>query len=158
MKQLSEEQALSRLATTCSRSEHCISQVREKMYTWGLPPEMQDRIIDYLTTHQYIDEARYARIFIEDKMQFNGWGPRKVAQALYAKHIDKEVFQPILDEIDPQTFIEQLRPLLRQKQRSLTADNHFQRHAKLVRFALSRGYDMDTIRACIGETEEEYDD
>ena len=155
MKQLSEEDALRRLAASCSRSEHCISQVREKMRTWGLSSDQQDRIVAYLTEHDYIDEARYARIYIQDKIQYNGWGLRKVAQSLFYKQIDKEIYQPILDEIDPQTYIDQLRPLLQQKQKSLKADRPYQRYAKLVRFALSRGYDMDTIRACIGKAEDE---
>ena len=155
MKPITEEIARERLAVLCSRSEHCISQVREKMYTWGIAPEAQDRIVDYLLAHQYIDEERFARVYIEDKVQYNGWGPRKIAQMLAAKRIDKQVVRNILEEIDPQVFVEQLQPLLRQKQRSVTGKTDYERYCKLIRFALGRGYEMETIRQCLEEVEED---
>ena len=35
--------------------------------------------------------AAEARMFIRDKMRLNHWGPRKIEQALWAKHIDGTV-------------------------------------------------------------------
>ena len=52
-----------------------------------------------------------------------------------------------------------LRPLLKQKRRSVKAANDYELNQKLVKFALSRGFTYDIIRQCIdGDVDEMVDD
>ena len=50
-----------------------------------------DKIIDRLKAEKYIDEARYCRSFINDKLRFNKWGRKKIEFALKQKQIPLEL-------------------------------------------------------------------
>lgn len=150
-KEITEEKALSRLAALCSRGEHCTGELSEKMQRWNLSDEAQARIMAFLTEHHYVDDTRYARAFIHDKVEYNKWGRKKIEQALWAKNIDESVYAHILDEIEENVWEKTLFPLLLTKEKSIKAENDYERNVKLLRFALSRGFSMDTARRCIEE-------
>ena len=135
MKPLSEEQALNRLAALCSQAEYCQGDMMKKMEQWGL------------VDNRYVDDSRYCRCFVEDKIRYNGWGRRKIEQALYAKQVSASIYRPILDEVPAETYVDILRPMLTQKWRTITGRNDYERSQKLIRFALGRDYDI--IRRCI---------
>ncbi len=65
----------------------------------------------------------------------------------------------MLDEVDDEQYLSVLRPLLKQKRRSIKAASDYELNQKLVKFALSRGFTFDIIRQCISgdidETEDE---
>ena len=92
MKQtLTEQEAFLRLATLCAQAEHCEKEMRDKMKRWELDETTQDKIIERLTKERYIDDERYARAFVKDKIRYNKWGRRKVEQALWLKRINQDV-------------------------------------------------------------------
>ncbi len=145
MKQLTEKEVLRKLTATCARREHCIFEMREKMKQWQVDEDTQQRAIDYLTEHQFIDEERFCRAFVKDKLTYNKWGRKKVEQALFAKRLSGDLIERVLDEVEPENYEATLRPLLETKRKSIKADSDYERNAKLIRFALSRGFTMDTI-------------
>ena len=149
MKQKSEQDAYLTLAALCAQAEHCQYEMLEKMRRWELDDEAQARVMQRLVSERYVDDERYARAFVKDKVRYNKWGRRKVEQALWQKHIDEDIRQQVLDEIDDEEYISVLRPLLKQKRRSTKAANDYQLNQKLMRFALGRGFTFDIIRQCI---------
>ena len=158
MKEMTEQQALLKLSALCAQAEHCSYEMTEKMHRWGLPDEVQARIMARLTQERYIDDERYSRLFVREKIKFNKWGRRKVAQALMAKRIDHETMQRVLDDVDDEEYLAVLRPLLKSKRRQLKPMTPYEATSRLVRFALSRGFTMDLIRQCIDVTDEIDDD
>jgi regulatory protein len=158
MKEMTEQQALLKLSALCAHAEHCSYEMTEKMHRWGLPDEVQARIMARLTQERYIDDERYSRLFVREKIMFNKWGRRKVAQALMAKRIDHETIQHVLDDVDDEEYLAVLRPLLKSKRRQLKPMTPYEATSRLVRFALSRGFTMDLIRQCIDVTDEIEDD
>ena len=148
-KEMTEQEAYLQLAALCAQAEHCQQEMRDKMRRWGLNDTMQDRIIARLIKEHYIDDERYARAFVKDKIRYNKWGRRKVQQALWLKHIDSDIQQRVLDEIDEKEYLDVLRPLLKQKRKSVKAESDYELNQKLVRFALGRGFSFDIIRQCL---------
>ena len=130
----------------------------EKMRRWGIDDDVQARVMAYLIKGKYVDDERFCRLFVRDKIRFNGWGRRKVEQALYQKRIDKVVSGPILDAIDDSEYINVLRPLIRSKRKSIKAASEYERNQKLMKFALSRGFEWNIIRQCIEGAEIEDSD
>ena len=155
-KEMTEQEAYLQLATLCAQAEHCEQEMRDKMKRWEIDETVQNRIIDRLVKERYIDNERYARAFVKDKMRYNKWGRRKVQQALWMKRIDNDIQQRVLDEIDDKEYLDVLRPLLKQKRKSTKAANDYELNQKLVRFALGRGFTFDIIRQCL-EVDEEMD-
>ena len=148
-KDMTEQEAYLQLAALCAQAEHCQQEMRDKMRRWELDETVQNRIIDRLIKERYVDDERYARAFVKDKIRYNKWGRRKVQQALWQKHIDADIQQQVLDEIDEKEYLDILRPLLKQKRKSIKAESDYELNQKLIRFALGRGFDFDIIRQCL---------
>ena len=148
-KEMTEQEVYLQLAALCAQAEHCQQEMRDKMRRWELDETAQDRIIARLVKERYIDDERYARAFVKDKIRYNKWGRRKVQQALRLKHIDADILQRVLDEIDEKEYLDVLRPLLKQKRKSIKAASDYELNQKLVRFALGRGFGFDIIRQCL---------
>ena len=148
-KDMTEQEAYLQLAALCAQAEHCQQEMRDKMRRWEINETVQNRIIDRLIKERYIDDERYARAFVKDKIRYNKWGRRKVQQALWQKHIDTDIQQRVLDEIDEKEYLDILRPLLKQKRKSIKAESDYELNQKLIRFALGRGFGFDIIRQCL---------
>ena len=149
MKQKTEQEAYLTLAALCAQAEHCQWEMTEKMRRWELDEAAQARVMQKLVKERYVDDERYARAIVKDKVQYNKWGHRKVEQALWQKHIDEDIRQRVLNEVADDEYLDVLRPLLKQKRKSIKASNDFELNQKLMRFALSRGFTFDLIRQCI---------
>lgn len=154
MKQITEKEAMLRLSTLCAQAEHCTYEMVEKMRKWELTDEAQTRVLEYLTKHKFVDDERFARYFVIDKIRYNKWGRRKVEQALWAKHIDDDIKSKVLDEVCEDEYIKVLRPLLQSKRRSIKAANDYEQRMKLIRFAIGRGFTMDIVSKCIDNIDE----
>ena len=148
-KEMTEQEAYLQLAALCAQAEHCEQEMRDKMRRWELDETAQNRIVARLIKERYVDDERYARAFVKDKIRYNKWGRRKVQQALWQKRIDADVQQRVLDEIDEKEYLDILRPLLKQKRKSIKAESDYELNQKLVRFALGRGFGFDIIRQCL---------
>lgn len=149
MKQKTEQEAFLTLAALCAQAEHCQWEMTEKMRRWELSEEAQARIMERLTKERYVDDERFARAFIKDKIRYNKWGRRKVEQALWQKHIAEDIRQQTLDEVSYEEYLDVLKPLIKQKRKTIKAKNDYEINQKLMRFALSRGFTFDIIRQCI---------
>ena len=156
-KEKSYEQILSTLTALCSGAEHCEHEMREKMRRWGVDNSTQQKVIDYLVAEHYIDEHRYCRAFVREKIRFNHWGQRKIEQALYAKRIDRSVQTEVLSEVSDEEYVEVLSSLLRTKESSIKANSDYEKYQKLIRFALGRGFTFNIIKQCL-DCECEVDD
>ena len=151
----SEKDAYLTLAALCAQAEHCQYEMTEKMRRWELSDEAQARIMQRLLSERYVDDERFARAFVKDKIRYNKWGRRKVEQALWQKRIDEDIRQRVLDEVADEEYLQVLQPLLKQKRKSTKANSDYEMNQKLVRFALSRGFTYDIIRQCLDIEEEE---
>ena len=108
---------LKRLTALCARSEHSSGEMAEKMRRWQVEPQLQAQLMQYLTEHGFVDDERYARAFVRDKLLYNHWGRAKTDMALRAKGVNEDIRRQALDDIADDDYTEQLRPLLQQKAR-----------------------------------------
>ena len=143
------EMALQRLSALCASAEHCEYEMTEKMRKWEVEESDFERIMEYLRKAKFVDDERYARAFVKDKIKYNKWGRRKVEQGLWAKHITEDIRQRVLDEVDDSQYKSVLTDLLKSKRRSIKAANDYEMNRKLIKFALSRGFDYAIVRQCI---------
>jgi regulatory protein len=155
MNEKTEQDAYLTLAALCAQAEHCQHEMTEKMRRWQMSDEAQARVMQRLVAERYVDDERYARAFVRDKIRYNKWGRRKVEQALWQKHIDEDIRREVLDAVGDEEYLEVLRPLLQQKRRNTKAASNYELNQKLMRFALSRGFTFDLIRQCIDVDDEE---
>ena len=140
---------LNKAATYASRCEHCESEVREKLLTWGGTSEEADEIIAYLIEERYIDNQRYANSYTKDKFRFNHWGKYKIGMMLRSKNIDSDIIEEALNQIDEEEYIEKLQQILHDKLRSIKYSSEYEKKGKLFKFAQSRGFESSAISKVI---------
>lgn len=151
---MTEQDALKRLMIVCAKGEHCCQEMREKMWKWGIDTNTQEKIVNQLLDRQFINEERFCRAFVNDKIVFNRWGKRKIEAALYQKRIDKSIINAVLAEIDNQSYVEQLQPLIASKRKQMKAElSDYEVNQRLLRFAIGRGYTYDVIKLAIGNVD-----
>lgn len=149
------KQAYEKLSALCARSEHCQQELLDKMAQWGVAADEQAAVMARLVSERYVDDERFCRAFILDKIRYSKWGRRKIEQSLWMKHIDESISRPMLDDIEDEEYISVLKPMIRQKQRSTTGRNDYERYMKVIKWAMGRGYTMDIIRQCMDIRDED---
>lgn len=145
MKPLTYEQALSRAASLCSGSEHCSSEIRKKLLLWGLTPTQAEEIILNLINEKYIDNIRFCRAYCLDKFRYNHWGRIKIGQMLRMLEMKNEDINEGLESINEEDYKEGLLHILTQKNRQLKDSDPYIRKGKLIRHALSKGFESYLI-------------
>ena len=150
-----EQEAYLTLAALCAQAEHCQHEMLEKMRRWEVPETVQARVMAKLIKERYVDDERYAQAFVKDKIRYNKWGRRKVEQGLWQKRIDEDIRKRVLDEVDDNEYLDVLRPLLKQKRKTIKAKNDYELNQKLMRFAMGRVFTFNLIRQCLDVEEPE---
>lgn len=136
----------------CSRAEYASGEIRERLLRKGLSVSDAQKIVDSLIDTRFIDDARFARAFVRDKVNFSRWGKKKIALALYQKRVPRDIIRESIDEIDEDTYIKGLVELLASKMRSLGIESEeldYETKSRLYRFAASRGYESSSISAAL---------
>ena len=128
--------------------------MKEKMTRWGIDEDAQQRVVEYLVANRYVDDRRYARSFVNDKLKYNKWGPRKIEQSLWMKHIDESILREALDDVDNEEYISVLRPLLTSKRKTTKAETDYEMNQKLLRFAIGRGFTFEQVKEVKDDVDE----
>lgn len=142
---MDKKAVLSRMQALCSRREYCAREIADKIRknVPEMTPQDVEDIIASLKEDKFLDDLRYASAFARDKSSIQGWGPVKIRYMLSSKGIPPAVISDALEEIDTQKASLKLEKMLEAKARTLEGDP--QKKYKLIKFALSRGYDPSDL-------------
>jgi regulatory protein len=148
-KEYTIEELLHKAASYCSISEHCVSEVEDKLNAWGVSSGDKQKIIDRLISEDFINEKRFCTYFVKDKFRFNKWGKIKITFALKSKGLDKEIILNAIGTIDDGEYEEMLASLLKTKLVGLKYEFEYEKQGKLFRFAQSRGFENNVIERAL---------
>ena len=96
------------------------SDLAAKLAQRNVPEEIAARLLDRFEEVGLVDDAAFARGWVEQRQSGRGLARRALAQELRRKGIDDEVAREALDEIDPEREVEAARTLVRRKLRSVS--------------------------------------
>ena len=140
------EQSLPKIRQYCAYQERCHSEVRDKLYSFGLHKNEVDEIISTLITENYLNEERFAVHFAGGKFRMKQWGKIKIRQALKNKQVSEYCSRKALKEIDNTEYRQAFFKLAEQKLKTLkTEKNIFIKKRKLQDFLLQKGYEREMI-------------
>ncbi|GAB4008972.1 regulatory protein RecX [Spirosoma migulaei] len=142
--------ALRKAAMFCAYQERTQQEVRERLKDWGVLGDDAEEVIAELIQQNYLNEERFAKSFAGGKFRVKGWGRRKIKQHLQQRGISGYNLDQAMKEIAPDDYQDTLKELLTKKRQSLRDDNPLVIKQKLVRYALSKGYETDLIFTVLG--------
>ena len=143
------EQALQSLMRMCARSERSSGDALRLMKRWGVADEDARKVLQRLQNERFIDDSRFAEAFVRDKINLSGWGAYKIKSALRAKGVSREIIESVVEPMLGETDMsERLEEMMQRKLRTLKYNSPYEAKTKLIRFAASRGYDMEQAIDC----------
>lgn len=148
---MTEAEAYNKFSAQCALAEYCCYDIRKKMQRMEMGEEVTERVIRRLVKEGFIDESRYSKAFVKDKFRYNHWGRVRIEQGLRMKGISQSLIADAMLEIDEDDARETLLHLMKKKLPSVKGRNAYEIKAKLMRFAMSRGFDIDLIRSVADE-------
>ena len=105
--------------------------------------------IEALLRQGYVDDARYARTFAEDRRALDDWGPERIERRLLELGVEAEHIAEALADRDASDELEAAVALLRRRWR-VPPDTDRERE-RALRVLVRKGYDLelayDAVRA-----------
>lgn len=139
-------ETLDRLRKWCAMQERAHSDVRRKLFSWGVYGDEVEGIIAELISDNYLSEERYARAFAQGKFRIKKWGWKKIEVALRKKGISDYSMRAARETFDAQDHGDVLLELLLKKRSLIRESDPYKLKAKLMRYAVSKGYDFAEAR------------
>ena len=156
-KPLTQAEALHKAAAYCTLCERCISEVATKLTQWGIVSSEQQAIIERLQEEGFIDEERYCRAFVNDKVRFNRWGRIKITASLREKRLPAEFILEAVKNINTEEYTQSLKDVIESKRRELNSKDDIASQQKIIRYAASRGFEPSIILTTIKYKGDEMD-
>lgn len=145
--QISREQALQKAKHYCAYQERCHSEVKEKLYSFGLRKTDVEQLLTQLIDEDYLNEERFAVQFAGGKFRMKQWGRVKIKYELKQKGVSEYCIKKALKEIDEEAYLKTLRKLFDEKMKTLRSEtNQFIRKRKLQDYLLQKGYETASIQ------------
>ncbi len=144
-KEKTPEQALADMMRLCARAERSSGDALRLMRRWGISEADAACLLRRLVDEGFIDDRRYAGMYVRDKTKLSGWGPYKIAAGLKAKGVAREVAAEALAGVGEQVGGDRLYELLNRKAGSYKSADPYELKGKLMRFGLSRGFDYSAV-------------
>lgn len=138
--ELSKPEALDKAQAYCARSEHCWADVKRKLYKWRVCSDFFDFIEQNLYENDFLNDARFCRAYVHDKVEYQSWGRMKIQAGLRALDLPESAIHEALVNIDRAMYSKNLRKLIEERR----TDSE----EKRLRFLLQRGFTYEEIKKC----------
>ena len=81
-----------------ARTRH---ELADKLRSRNVPDEVATRLLDRFTEVGLIDDAAFARLWVESRQSSRGLAKRALSDELRRKGVDAEIVREAVDEVDP---------------------------------------------------------
>ena len=146
---MEREIAMKRAASFCAESERNVAEVERKLRKWGVDDDDIDSIIDRLKSDDFLNKKRYCKAYINDRFRLNHWGKVKIRYELGKRDVDRQYIDAALADIDDDEYIEVLKEVVEAKRRTLKETDTYSASAKILRYALTRGFKNNIVSKVI---------
>lgn len=141
----SYEEALEKAANYCAYQERCHEEVRTKLLDWGMRALDLENILVHLIQENYLNEERFSKSFVKDKIRFQKWGRIKIQYELKRKKISDYCIQKAFEEISEEEYETILEDIIQKKMRQVKETNSFKRKQKIAAYAIQKGFESEFV-------------
>ena len=116
------------------------AELATKLSARDVPDAVASRLLDRFEEVGLVDDAAFAREWVEQRQTGRGLARRALAMELKRKGVEDEVVREALDEIDPDDEVEAARRLVRAKLRSVQSLDRDKAVRRLVGMLARKGH------------------
>jgi regulatory protein len=124
-----------------NRRERTRAEVRAHLEGRGFDPGDVEQAIAALVDDGQLDDARFARLLVQDKRELEGWGSDRIRQALLGRGVAADQAEDALNAQDGRDEMERALELLRRRFPSPAGDRRERDRALGV--LVRKGYDVE---------------
>lgn len=135
------ERALALAYRHLGRRERTEAEMRTYLAAKQVAPEHAEPALACLREQGYLDDARFARVFAEDKRELEGWGSERIARGLRERGLDRELIEAALAAEDHESELERAVDLLRRRCPAPPEDGRDRERA--LGILLRKGFDSE---------------
>ena len=143
------ERALELAFGHLSRRDRTEAELRRHLAAKDVGERDADAAIAEVTRMGYLDDARYARTFAEDRRNLDNWGAERIERRLLELGVDRDHVAAAIGERDGAAELESALELLRRRLRSVPATERERERA--LGMLVRKGYELevayDAVRA-----------
>jgi regulatory protein len=81
-----------------NRRERTVAEVRSRLEKAEIAPDEIEVVLAELVEFGYLDDARYAKVFSQDKRDLDAWGNERIARVLRERGVGRELVEATLME------------------------------------------------------------
>lgn len=146
-KYYSTDEALQKARQYCSYQERCHSEVKEKLFSFGLNKKEVDTLLSSLIEENYLNEERFAKQYAGGKFRIKKWGRVKIKYALKQKQVSEYCIKKALACIDESDYRKTIETLFEEKLKTLKKEkNIFIKKRKIQDSLLQKGFESYLVK------------
>ena len=151
-KRYTPDQALPKAKHYCAYQERSHSEVKEKLYGFGLNKKEVEEILAVLIEEGYLNEERFALQYAGGKFRMKHWGKVKIRYELKQKQVSEYSIKKALAAIDKVEYQKTFFKLFEEKLKTVKSEkNIFTKKKKLQDYLLQKGFETDLIREALND-------
>lgn len=128
------------------------SELREKMAKRGYFSEIIDQTVEKLFKDRFLDDARYAEVYIESMKRYKYYGFYMMKKKLFEKKVPKEIIDEKLAELLTEEDEREIaRRYVKKNFGSLeeVAKFEYDEKQKVMRRLVARGFNLDIAKSLV---------
>lgn len=137
----------------CAYQERSQFEVRNKLFEYGIFNEEAENIIIQLIQENFLNEERFAIAFARGKFRIKRWGKIKIKLELKQHKVSEYCINKALKQIDGNEYFATLEKIIEKKIKEIKEPNKIKKQYKIIKYAMSRGYEQDIIMDAIKNLE-----
>jgi len=146
---------LKHLANTSKAYSYCLNYIARRPRSCGeladylrrkdYEPAVAEQVIDRLLRNKMLDDADFARIWVENRILLKPSSRRRLTQELRQKKIEPDIIDQILTRLDPDIELQQACTLIQKKMKNPSYIDQ----QKLIQYMLHQGFPFSVVKQAL---------
>ena len=130
----------------CAYAERSHTEVKKKLYGFGLYKTEVEELMSQLIEENYLNEERFAVAFAGGHFRMKSWGKQKIKYELKQKGVSEYCIRKALAAIPDEDYRKTVEKLSAAKLLTLAGEkNIFTKRKKLQNYLVGKGYEFKLI-------------
>ncbi len=131
-------------------------EIFDRLCRKGFEPELAEQVVAEFVQAGYLDDRRYAELYITDESKLSAKGKFRIKQELYRKGIAASIIDEVMEEteVDTESVLREYLSL-----RNLCDGIHSRKDLEKLKARLCRrGYSLGEVNRCLSEYTFQFED
>lgn len=148
---MTRDEVLGAALAAIAQKERTVSEMVQLLERRGAETAVALDVVEELVADETLDDARFARLFAEDKRSISGWGADRIREALVRRGVDYSDLEQALAE-DGEDELVRATALVTERGFELGSEKD---RGKALGLLARRGFDSDVAYGAIRRAERE---